>query len=193
MSRWQAIAFALLASACNSATNVSATNVPTPIANAEIRYVDDQRQHQIVFHNGAIGIGAIPGGGAGPHSDFTWGAPTHDCSDRTYLCVQGGTLVFAVPRGNLAANASYVKEGVRFTVFSCEDAACTISRVRADCERFENDVCSANDMPSGQVYGTLAIFTYRRGRGVTAITRPEPMNAQAGQRYTLEGQEGILR
>jgi hypothetical protein len=133
------------------------------------------------------------------------GAPTADCSSRSFLCRQVHNMVFAVPRAPLSATSQYIAAGARFKVDKCyqyTDKKCSVALVESNCE-FLTEAGKCEPYSNGRVAsanpGPVVYFIFNERYGVVSFGFgadfvPDLETAENSAQYLLlQGDRGLLK
>lgn len=183
-------------SANRQSTTVGQTAFPFEQDASGVRYVD-ARDRQLFFSIAQMQLYVGPtaerywqlfrrGDEVNIRAERIW-----DCSNENFSCLRDQHFVFAVPLASIRSEQSYSAEGLRFVVRRCHDAACAVAEIAAICERRQDGACALSDgQPSAPV--TMALFTFDRVAGVTAIELGPDPTGRSERRKLLVGDRGIL-
>jgi hypothetical protein len=174
----------------------------------EIRYVNPKRTYFERFSNvGRNGLwsGAplISKQSINTHPEVLM-KDLHVCSDEMYRCVYGHYRVFAVPRGPLMENSTYVSGGASFRVEKCfrsVNGRCQVALVSSDCQgEIPPDKCVvvSGGRAASALAGRVGYFIFNEDYGITSYgsveepaSSPE-LKMAAALDFVLQGDTGLL-
>jgi hypothetical protein len=195
---------------CSFSTLSAANRTQKRNGESEIRYVDPERTYVERFSNVETGGNGLLVGAPlaskqslGTHPEVLM-SDLHDCSDEMYRCVYGQYRVFAVPRGLLMENSTYVSGGASFRVEKCfrsADGRCQVALISSDCQsEIAPDKCAivSGGRPQSRSAGRVAYFIFNEDFGITSFgSVASPAESQEAQLaaaldFILSGDIGLL-
>jgi hypothetical protein len=133
---------------------------------------------------------------SGEYTDDIGGnAPSHDCSNFDFRCVTLSELVMAVPRGELAPNASYNVMNNTLRVFRClrgTSRICQVALIEAECfYDVDANKCDLEKKDRARTHRRALYFFYNEDYGITAFGYPDVLGdspiISAMEMYDLAG------